>query len=454
MNIPKSDNDSINNMADLLDSVQPIKPVRKGDIVTGVVMTADHDGIFVNIGAKAEGVVPPAEMKTIDTETFNRLKVGDEIVTFVIRTETAEEGAILSVDRAVGEHGWHTIELALGSDETVLGKIVGFNRGGAIVEVEGVHGFVPVSQLVSISKAHFKSREQQDDQGIDNSYGSGKSEEYPGQSENESAGNGSNRDPDEEKLNAVNDMDADVGKSLQLKVLEVNRSRNRAIFSERQAVQQQRDEQKARLIEELAEGARRSGVVTGISNFGAFVDLGGADGLIHISELSWSQVSTPHDVVNVGDEIDVYVLRVDVENKRIALSLKRLQPEPWENITDRYSVDDIVDATVTKLTNFGAFARVEDAVEGLIHISELSTKIITHPKEIVIEGQPIRVKILRIEPDRKRLGLSLRQALDDEGLISDTSYSSSGGSGNDVQVEVLENNGLPELDQESDQDNG
>ena len=140
MNIPKSDNDLISNMADLLDSVQPIKPIRKGDIVTGVVMSAEHDGIFVNIGAKAEGVVPPAEMKTIDTETFNQLAVGDEIVTFVIRTETAEEGAILSVDRAIGEHGWHTIEVALGSDETVLGKIVGFNRGGAIVEVEGVHG--------------------------------------------------------------------------------------------------------------------------------------------------------------------------------------------------------------------------------------------------------------------------------------------------------------------------
>ncbi|MEE2884843.1 MAG: S1 RNA-binding domain-containing protein [Chloroflexota bacterium] len=454
MNIPKSDNDTISNMADLLDSVQPIKPIRKGDIVTGVVMSADHDGIFVNIGAKAEGVVPPAEMKTIDSETFNQMTVGDEIVTFVIRTETAEEGAILSVDRAIGEHGWHTIELALGADETVLGKIVGFNRGGAIVEVEGVHGFVPVSQLVSISKTHFQSRDQQDTRETGDGHSSASydvSETQLGQPESESS---ESSPSEEEELSAEKAMDADVGKSLQLKVLEVNRSRNRAIFSERQAVQQQRDEQKARLIEDLAEGGRRSGVVTGISNFGAFVDLGGADGLIHISELSWSQVTTPHDVVSVGDEIDVYVLRVDVENKRIALSLKRLQPEPWENITDRHNVDDIVDATVTKLTNFGAFARVEDAVEGLIHISELSTRMITHPKEIVTEGQPVRVKILRIEPERRRLGLSLKQAMDEEGLSPDTSDNSLNGQGNEIQATGLENVELPDPDQESDQDDG
>ena len=453
MNIPKSDNDPISNMADLLDSVQPIKPIRKGDIVTGVVMSSDHDGIFVNIGAKAEGVVPPAEMKTIDTETFNQLAVGDEIVTFVIRTETAEEGAILSVDRAVGEHGWHTIEVALGSDETVLGEIVGFNRGGAIVEVEGVHGFVPVSQLVTITKTHFKSRDQQDTQGTVTDYGSGSTdvvEAQSGQAESKSAE--SNPSEDEEKLPSENDMNADVGKSLQLKVLEVNRSRNRAIFSERQAVQQQRDEQKARLIENLVEGGRRSGTVTGISNFGAFVDLGGADGLIHISELSWGQVVTPHDVVSVGDEIDVYVLRVDVENKRIALSLKRLQTEPWENITDRYDVDDIVDATVTKLTNFGAFARVEDAVEGLIHISELSSRMITHPKEIVTEGQSVRVKILRIEPDRRRLGLSLRQAMDEEGLSQDILDNSVNEHGDEIQVNGSETVAPP--DQESDQNDG
>jgi small subunit ribosomal protein S1 len=205
----------------------------------------------------------------------------------------------------------------------------------------------------------------------------------------------------------------DIGKSLQMKVLEVNRGRNRAIFSERQAVQEMRDEQKARLIEELTEGEIRMGKVTGISSFGAFVDLGGADGLIHISELSWSLVNSPDEVVKVGDELDVYVLRVDAENKKIALSLRRLQPEPWETIHERHAVGDIVQATITKLTNFGAFARVEDSVEGLVHISELSTRMITHPREVVKEGEEVQVKILRIEPDRRRLGLSLKQAVEE-----------------------------------------
>jgi small subunit ribosomal protein S1 len=209
-------------------------------------------------------------------------------------------------------------------------------------------------------------------------------------------------------------VDEDVGKVLALKVLEVNRARNRAIFSERQALQELRDEQKARLIEELTVGETRHGKVTGISSFGAFVDLGGADGLVHISELSWDSVNKTEDVVQVGDELDVFVLRVDAENKKIALSLRRLQPEPWETINDRYQVGDVVDATVTKLTNFGAFARVEGSVEGLIHISELTSRIINHPREVVGEGDAIRLKILRIEPERRRLGLSLKEAQEEE----------------------------------------
>ena len=202
---------------------------------------------------------------------------------------------------------------------------------------------------------------------------------------------------------------------LSLKVLEVNRGRNRAILSERQALQSLRDERKARLIEELSVGEVRRGKVTGISTFGAFVDLGGADGLVHISELSWGTVRSPDEVVRVGDEVDVYVLRIDAENRKIALSLKRLQPEPWETINERYQPGDIVDATVTKLTDFGAFARVEGSVEGLIHISELASRVINHPREVVGEGDKVRLKILRIEPERRRLGLSLRQAEEEEG---------------------------------------
>ena len=216
--------------------------------------------------------------------------------------------------------------------------------------------------------------------------------------------------PAEEQESIQEAQDAEIGRQIPMKVLEVNRSRNRAIFSERQAVQESRDARKAKLIQELEEGQIRNGTVTGISSFGAFVDIGGADGLIHISELSWSMVNSPEEVVSVGQKVDVYVLRVDAENMKIALSLRRLQPEPWETIHERHNVGDTVNATVTKLTNFGAFARVEDSIEGLIHISELSARMINHPREVVREGEQVEVKILRIEPERRRLGLSLKQA--------------------------------------------
>ena len=270
------------------------------------------------------------------------------------------------------------------------GKILGFNRGGAIVESEGVDGFVPMSQLVTVSRNQILEARE------------------PNPPSDSTGDSGEKSDGDRPKESP------DIGKVLQLKVLEVNRSRNRAILSERQAVQEAREERKALLIQELTEGEVRRGKVTGISSFGAFVDLGGADGLIHISELSWDTVSSPDQVLRVGDEIDVYVLRVDAVNKKIALSLKRLQQEPWETINERFQVGDVVDATVTKLTDFGAFARVEGSVEGLIHISELASRMIRHPKEVITEGDAVKLKILRIEPERRRLGLSLRQAEEEE----------------------------------------
>lgn len=398
MSIPAQDTKPAQGMGELLDSFEPTKPLRRGDVVEGVVMRADADGIYVNIGCKAEGVVPPAEMRTLDPEARLRLKVGDEVVAFVVRGESAEHAAILSIDKAVGEKGWRVLEKALESGKSVGGKVVGFNRGGAIVEAEGVQGFVPMSQLMSVSKEHFREAQGPKPAADVEGKEAGEADVAPSP-------------PPAPKTD-------DIGKVLQLKVLEVNRGRNRAIFSERQAIQEWRDEQKARLIQELTEGEVRRGRVTGISNFGAFVDLGGADGLIHISELSWNPVTSPEEVVHLDDEIDVFVLRVDAENKKIALSLRRLQPEPWESINERYHVGDVVDATITKLTNFGAFARVEGVggvVEGLIHISELSPRIISHPREVVRVGDSVKLKILRIEPERRRLGLSLKQAEEEEG---------------------------------------
>ena len=382
MSSPTQDASGEQDMGELLDSVQPMKPLRRGDVVEGVVMRSDPEGILVNIGHKAEGLVPPAEMRTLQKEGSQQLEIGDEIVAMVVKGESAEGSALLSIDRAVGEVGWRTLEKALESGQRVDGKILGFNRGGAIVESEGIQGFVPMSQLMTVSRDNIREARE-----------AAEAEHADGKAER--------RQLEESQ---------DIGKVLELKVLEVNRGRNRAILSERQAIQEMREEKKARLIKELTEGEVRRGKVTGISSFGAFVDLGGADGLVHISELSWSTVSSPDEVVKVGQEVEVCVLRVDAENKKIALSLKRLQREPWETITERYQVGDVVDATVTKLTDFGAFARVEGSVEGLIHISELTHRMINHPREVVRQGDAVRLKILRIEPERRRLGLSLRQA--------------------------------------------
>ena len=380
----------LEDMGELLDSVELMKPLRRGDVVEGMVMRSDGEGLLVNIGHKAEGLVPPGEMKTLHREGADQIEVGDEIVALVVSGESSEGTAILSIDRALGEMGWRTLEKALESGDLVDGKILGFNRGGAIVESEGVDGFVPMSQLVTVSRNQILEARE------------------PKPPSDSTGDSGEKSDGDRPKESP------DIGKVLQLKVLEVNRSRNRAILSERQAVQEAREERKALLIQELTEGEVRRGKVTGISSFGAFVDLGGADGLIHISELSWDTVSSPDRVLRVGDEIDVYVLRVDAVNKKIALSLKRLQQEPWETINERFQVGDVVDATVTKLTDFGAFARVEGSVEGLIHISELASRMIRHPKEVITEGDAVRLKILRIEPERRRLGLSLRQAEEEE----------------------------------------
>ena len=359
-------------MAELLQDHEPSKPLQRGDIVEGEVMRVDQDGILVNIGLKNEGVIPPREMRATPADRLQELQPGAEVLVYVIHSDTEEGQAILSLDKAQGEEGWRTLEKIVDTGETISGTIQGINKGGAVVDVEGVQGFIPLSQLAPIS-----------------------------------------RNPDEGSQE--DQLAHRIGETLELKLLELNRRRNRVILSERQAVQQMREEQKDKLLEELQEGETRKGKVSGIASFGAFVDLGGADGLIHVSEISWEPVQSPEEVIHVGDELDVYVLKVDRETRRIALSLRRLQPTPWDTITDRYHVGQQVTGTVTRLTNFGAFARIEDSVEGLIHISELSDRVIEHPKEVVKEGDTMTLTILRIEPERRRLGLSLKQSDEFQG---------------------------------------
>ncbi|MBI4310238.1 MAG: S1 RNA-binding domain-containing protein [Chloroflexi bacterium] len=358
-------------MAELLKDSEPLKSVKRGDIVSGEVMRIDDEGVLVNIGHKSDGIIPPREMRSLTPEAMNGMKRGDTVYAYVIRPDGDEGPAMLSLDRARSEQGWVVLQKALDNNLLVDGVITGYNKGGVVVDVEGVQGFIPLSQLAPIDR---------------------------------NAG-------DQDQVLAQR-----VGQRVKAQLLEVNRRRNRVILSERQALAQKREMDKARLLEELQEGQTRRGRVSGISSFGVFVDLGGADGLIHISELAWTQVNSPEEVVKPGADIDVYVLKVDKENKKIALSLRRLVPEPWTMVPQRYEVGQVVSAVVTKLTNFGAFARIEDSIEGLIHISELSDRIIQHPKEVVNVGDQLQLKIIKIEPERKRLGLSLKQAQETWGI--------------------------------------
>jgi len=392
------DSNGPQDMGALLDSIEFKAPMKHGDVVEGVVMRVDPDGILVHIGNKSEGVIPPGEMRSLDSEERGKLKLGDAILTFVVRPEVGERGAILSLDRAVSEHGWHTLEKLQNSEDDITGKILSFNRGGAIVDVHGVHGFIPISQLVSVSREVFSAAH-----GLTGADG------------------GEGHVPIEEQNANKISLESEIGKVVSLKILEIDKERNRAIFSEKQALYEKRDERRAQLIKELREGEVRKGKITGISNFGAFVELGGGDGLIHISEMSWSPVRSPSDLVKVGQELDVYVLKADAENKKIALSIKRLHPEPWLTMSEKYRVGDLVGASVTKLTDFGAFARLDGldgdkgTIEGLIHVSELTSKSVNHPREIVSEGDKVQLKILTIEPERRRLGLSLKQVVEEVG---------------------------------------
>jgi len=356
--------DNAKAMAELLENAYTFRMPNRGDILEGTVVKIDPDQILVDIGFKSEGVVPGAELERIKPET---IKVGDQVLVYVVNPEDKSGNVVLSLIRAQLERDWRNAEKLFESGEIFEATVSGYNRGGLIVRLGKVRGFVPASQLSSATRE----------------------------------GNEEVQSDDLAKL---------VGQKLKLKIIELDRGRNRLILSERAAIREWRRQQKERLLAELQEGDIVRGAVSSLCDFGAFVDLGGADGLIHLSELSWGRVSHPSEVLKVGDEVEVYVLKVDRKERRIGLSLKRLQPDPWSQVEEKYSVGQLVEGTITKLTNFGAFARLkDDEIEGLIHISELSDERVTHPREVVKEGDVLTLRIIRIDPERRRMGLSLRK---------------------------------------------
>jgi small subunit ribosomal protein S1 len=355
----------------LQDPANDYYNLQYGDTVDGVIMHVDRDEVLVDIGSKSEGVVPSKEMSSLLPEEKDELKVGDEVLVFVVQPEDKEGRAVLSLDKARQEKSWRRLQQQFETGDVLQAKVINYNKGGVLVNLDGVRGFVPASQVTGIS-----------------------------------------RGPDAQKQS---DMAKMVGGSLTLKIIEINRGRNRLILSERQAVQEVREARKDEILDSLKEGDIREGTVTSITDFGAFVDIGGADGLVHLSELSWSRVKHPAEILKVGDKTRVYVLNIDNDRKRIALSIKRTQEEPWTTISGRYELGQLVDATITQLASFGAFARLEDGVEGLIHVSEMGDGRIQHPRELVKEGDTVPVRIIRIDPARKRIGLSMRRVEADDG---------------------------------------
>jgi small subunit ribosomal protein S1 len=336
-------------------------PFEEGDVVTGRVVRIDKDEVLVDIGYKSEGVIPAHELsirKAVDAS--EEVELGEEVDALVLTKEDQDGRLILSKKRARFEKAWRRIEGAAESGEPVEGTVIEVVKGGLIIDL-GVRGFLPAS-LVDIRR--------------------------------------------------VQNLDDFLGQKIECKVIELNRSRNNVVLSRRAVLEEERKEVRQQILDRLQPGQVVEGAISNIVDFGAFVDLDGIDGLIHISELSWSHVNHPSEILNIGDVVPVKVLDIDRERQRISLGLKQTQEDPWQRVMDTYRVGDVLEGKVTKVVSFGAFVEILDGVEGLVHISELAQHHVENPREIVNQGDTVRVKILEIDSGRRRLSLSVKRVED------------------------------------------
>ena len=357
----------------LAEQSSDIPSLKHGDVVEGKIVRIDKDEMLVDVGAKSEGVVSNRELYGRNAESQPDLNIGDTVLVYVLQPESSDGHAVLSLRRAGLERKWRSMQEQFDAGEIIEAPVIDHNKGGLIVDC-GIRGFVPISQIVD-----FPRRPQND---------------QPRDAAQEIA----------EKLQPY------VGRKLRLKILEVNRKANRLILSEKVALYEERREKRDELFSSLETGQKVTGTVRSIAPFGIFVDLGGIDGLVHKSELSWNKVNNPEGSHEVGDEVEAEVIDINHERGRISLSIRRLLPDPWQSTVADLKVGDLVEGTVTKIVNFGAFVRVKDGLEGLIHISELSHQRVAHPGDVVHEGQTLELKIISLDSDRHRLGLSLKQA--------------------------------------------
>ncbi len=338
-----------------------------GEIRKGTIASISPSQILISIGAKSEGVVSGRELDQLTPAEIEALSVGQEIHVFVINPEDTNGNVVLSLKRAQEQISWDDVEKLITDAVVIETKIIGFNKGGLIAAVEGLRGFLPSSQIGALRRSQITG------------------------------------DTPEQKFQKM------VGQPISIRVIEVDRERRRLIVSERAASAESRQSLKERVIDELQEGQVYTGRVTSLANFGAFINVNGADGLVHLSELSWDHIDHPREVLEVGQEIKVKVINVDRDKKRIGLSVRALLDDPWHARIAKYSVGQLVEGKITRLTKFGAFARLDEDVEGLIHISEISDQRIEHPKEALHEGDVKTLRVIRIDADQHRIGLSLRK---------------------------------------------
>lgn len=354
----------------LLDEYDYARPQR-GELRDGMIMQIeDNTGVLVSIGTKREGLIPWGDARQMGDEYISGLRVGDVIQVYVQDPESRDGDLILSLTMVQVARDWEEARRLQHESEIVRCKVIGFNKGGLLVQYNRIRGFVPASQVAQLH----------------------------------------GRTAADERQQALQRM---VNQEIPLKVIEVDRERNRLVFSERSATQEWRKAQKHRLLTELQAGDVLTGRVSQLTNFGAFIDLGGADGLAHISELSWQRVNHPREVLSIGQEVKVVVVEIDRERERIGLSLRRLQENPWETIDQRYSLGQLVSGPVTNVTPFGAFVQVEEAVEGLIHASELDADPQVQPRDVLQPNQTVTARVISLDRQRQRMGLSLRRVAED-----------------------------------------
>ncbi len=341
-----------------------IKYFNDGDIVEGTIVKVDRDEVLLDIGYKTEGVIPSRELSIKhDVDPNEVVKVGDQVEALVLQKEDKEGRLILSKKRAQYERAWGTIEAKKEADEVVTGTVIEVVKGGLIIDI-GLRGFLPASLV---------------------------------------------------EMRRVRDLLPYVGRELEAKIIELDKNRNNVVLSRRAWLEQTQSEVRSTFLQTLQKGQVRSGVVSSIVNFGAFVDLGGVDGLVHVSELSWKHIDHPSEVVEVGQEVKVEVLDVDMDRERVSLSLKATQEDPWQQFARKHQIGQVVPGRVTKLVPFGAFVRVDEGIEGLVHISELAERHIELPEQVVQVGVEIFVKVIDIDLERRRISLSLKQANEGAG---------------------------------------